>query len=107
MGRIQQLITCSNGAEPTVRRRGEGVGVGKQKPLGLPPVDAFASHYPNVARWVQDGWIEIGRDDFSRSFVRVLDIGGLIWEGEARYSTVHEALMAADAAVARWFETHG
>ena len=43
------------------------------------------TNYPHVDRWVQDfGWIEIGQDDFSRSMVRALDIGGLIWEGKAK-----------------------
>jgi hypothetical protein len=63
--------------------------------------------YPNVAQWVQDGWIELGRDDFSKSFVRVLDIGGLIWEGKAKYPTVHSALQALDAAIAKWIEENG
>jgi hypothetical protein len=31
-----------------------------------------------MAAWVQDGWIEIGRDDFSHSFVRALDAAGMI-----------------------------
>ncbi len=74
---------------------------------GLPPADPFAALYPNVARWVQDGWVEIGRDDFSRSFVRVLDIGGMVWEGENSYPTVHEALLAADAAIGAWFDENG
>ena len=72
-----------------------------------PPADPFAGLYPYVARWVQDGWIEVGRDDFSRSFVRVLDIGGLVWEGAISYPTVHEALAAADAALAAWFAENG
>jgi len=30
--------------------------------------------YPHVARWVRDcGWIELGRNDYSRSMVRALD----------------------------------
>lgn len=41
--------------------------------------DSFEDLYPNIAAWVMDGWVEIGRDDFSRSQVRALDIGGLIW----------------------------
>ena len=63
--------------------------------------------YPNVAGWVQDGWIELGRDDFNKSFVRVLDIGGLIWEGKASYPTVHDALQELDAAIAKWLEENG
>ena len=39
--------------------------------------------YPTIARWVLEyGWIEIGHDDMSRSFVRALDEGGLVWEGQ-------------------------
>ena len=41
---------------------------------------------------MQDGWVEIGRDDYSRSFVRAFDIGGIVWEGEEEYPCVHEAL---------------
>jgi hypothetical protein len=72
-----------------------------------PAPDPFADFYPNVAAWVQDGWVEIGRDDYSRSFVRVLDIGGMIWEGDSKYATVHEALLALDAAIADWLEENG
>jgi hypothetical protein len=71
------------------------------------PDDPFATLYPNLANWVKDGWIELGRDDYSRSFVRVLDIGGQIWEGSARYKTIHAALQAADAAVAEWLGENG
>ncbi len=69
--------------------------------------DPFAAVYPNVAAWVQDGWVEIGRDDYSRSFVRVLDIGGMVWEGKVSYPTVHDALLAADDAIAAWLEENG
>jgi hypothetical protein len=43
----------------------------------------------------------------SRSFVRVLDIGGTIWEGKRSYPTVHAALTAADAAIAKWVKESG
>ena len=37
----------------------------------------FEHTYPNIARWVQSyGWIEIGDDGQSPSFVRALDEGG-------------------------------
>ena len=43
---------------------------------------AFEDTYPHITEWVQDrGWIEIGQDERSTSFVRALDIGGLVWEG--------------------------
>jgi hypothetical protein len=34
-----------------------------------------------------DGCIELGQDDFSRSLVRILDSGGLIWESDQRFKT--------------------
>jgi hypothetical protein len=38
------------------------------------------------------GWIEIGHDDMSRSFVRALDEGCLVWEGQDDYATLDDAL---------------
>ncbi len=70
-------------------------------------VESFDERYPNIAGWVRDGWIEIGRDEYSRSFVRVLDIGGLVWEGEQEYETVEEALSAAEAGISVWLEENG
>jgi len=63
------------------------------------------TNYPHVARWVLDfGWIEIGQDDFSHSMVRALDIGGLIWEGKASYTTLDDAMQDLDQALAAWFK---
>jgi hypothetical protein len=37
---------------------------------------SFDATYPTIARWVQEyGWIEIGQDDMSRSFIRALNEG--------------------------------
>jgi len=61
--------------------------------------------YPHVARWVRDcGWIELGRNDYSRSMVRALDIGGLIGEGKASYATLDAALQDLEEALAAWFK---
>ena len=47
--------------------------------------------YPTIARWVMEyGWIEIGQDHMSRSFVRALDEGGLVWEGQEDYATLDD-----------------
>jgi hypothetical protein len=35
-------------------------------------------------------------------FIRVLDIGGMIWEGAEEYPTLDNALQAADQAVTTW-----
>ena len=56
--------------------------------------DSFEARYPNIAGWVQDGWIEMGRDDCGRAFVRALDIGGLVWEGDGPYAGLDAALTA-------------
>lgn len=74
---------------------------------GEPPADAVVALYPNIAAWVQDGWIEIGRDDYSRSFVRALNIGGMVWEGKPGYPSLHDALQALDAGIAAWLEENG
>jgi hypothetical protein len=68
----------------------------------------FAELYPNLAYWVHSfGWMAIGEDDYSTSFIRILDIGGMIWESEDDYDTLDAALQAADAAVAAWFNEQG
>jgi hypothetical protein len=66
------------------------------------PQSDLERKYPHLTAWVKDGdsWIAIGTDDYSRSFIRVLDIGGMIWEGETSYPTLDDALAAADAAIA-------
>jgi hypothetical protein len=69
--------------------------------------ESFEERYPNITVWVQDGWIELGQDGYSRSLVRVLGIGGMVWEGGERYETVDEALAEAEAAIAAWLEKNG
>lgn len=64
----------------------------------------FASTYPHIADWVEDGILEIGRGDWSNSFIRVMDEGGIIWEGKRKYATLNEALQEAENAIAEWFE---
>lgn len=78
----------------------------KRKSQGLPP-DSFEARYPNIAAWVQDGWVEIGRDDYSHSFVRALDIGGMVWEGAEEYDSLEEALRMLDTGIAAWRKETG
>ena len=70
-------------------------------------MSSFDEEYTNIAWFVQDGWIEIGQDEYSRSFIRVLDIGGLLWESKESYETVAEALAETDAAIKRLAAEHG
>lgn len=66
----------------------------------------FDQPYSHLASWILngDGWIELGQDDFSRSMIRILDIGGMIWESNERYETIDQALAAAEQALAEWIE---
>jgi hypothetical protein len=66
----------------------------------------FDQQYPHLAAWILggDAWIELGQDEMSHSMVRILDIGGLIWESDERYETVAQALAAAEIALAEWSE---
>ncbi|MDA0685105.1 MAG: hypothetical protein O3A57_11905 [Bacteroidetes bacterium] len=79
----------------------------KTQPSNKSQANPFATLYPNIAAWVQDGWVEIGHDDYSRSFVRALDTGGMVWEGEQNYPSLHDALQALDAGIAGWLEENG
>jgi len=68
----------------------------------------FETAYPHLARWIEVfGWLTIGHDDYSRSFIRVIDEGGMIWESEESYPSLDDALNAADRAVAEWMESQG
>lgn len=62
----------------------------------------FDEQYPNITGWIQDGWIEMGQDEYSTSFIRVLDAGGLVWESKSTHETVAAALAEADKAIGQW-----
>lgn len=69
---------------------------------------AFPERYPHIARWVRDGWIEVGWTSYgTRSFVRALDEGGMVWEGAAEYESLADALAALDAGIAAWLAENG
>ena len=64
---------------------------------------AFEQAYPHVACWVKDyGWIEIGHDGLSPSFVRALDECGLIWEGDEATEDLDGVLRTLDSILAEW-----
>lgn len=69
----------------------------KKRASSLNPDQAF----PRVAAWIQGcGWIEFGADSFSDSAIRILDIGGMVWESIEEYETLAEVLQAAEEALA-------
>jgi hypothetical protein len=58
---------------------------------------------PTIARWVQEfGWIEIGQEKMSRSFIRALDAGGMVWEGQEHYATLGDALQDVEVGLVAW-----
>jgi|GEM_PF-747955 len=62
--------------------------------------------YPHIAAWVDGGgWIELGQNEYSRSFIRILDTGGMLWEGTTRYISLDALLHAAEEALMRLEET--
>jgi hypothetical protein len=66
--------------------------------------DQFATAYPHIAAWVREheGWIEVGADEYSRSFVRAVYAGGFAWEGKPTYPSLDKAFQALDAGIAAW-----
>jgi hypothetical protein len=59
-------------------------GKRQSEAISNPSSDPFSARYPDIAARVQDGWIEIGRDDFSHLFCKKLWIAG----GTVRLATV-------------------
>lgn len=69
-------------------------------PKKSPPIRAES--YPGIARWIAKyGTIEFGYCLETRSSIRVLDEGGLIWSVRASYPTFTEALADCEANVTR------
>ncbi|WP_428484304.1 SWIM zinc finger family protein [Rhodopila sp.] len=68
--------------------------------------DIFTEKYPNITGWIKDGWIEIGRDGYSTSIIRVLDQGGLVWEGGTRHKSMDKVLQEAEDAIADWTQNN-
>ena len=60
---------------------------------------AIAEQFPNVAAWIEDGWIELGPTNWSRSFIRLMIADNLMWEGREHYASVERAFADAEAAI--------
>jgi hypothetical protein len=69
---------------------------------------SFAEAYSNIVHWVLGGgWIEVGHTDYTRSFVRACDEGGMVFEGDSSYPTLEAALKALDAGIMAWLKENG
>ena len=73
-----------------------------------PPRSSFDEMFPTIARWIsqEEGWVELGADDYSRSLARALYGGGIVWEGTGQYGSLDEALRAMEDGIASWLEEH-
>ncbi|AGA30150.1 hypothetical protein Sinac_6040 [Singulisphaera acidiphila DSM 18658] len=69
---------------------------------------SFDRLYPTIARWItqEEGWVEIGADDYSHSLVRALYGGGMVWEGTDVYGSIDAALRAMEAGITAWLEKY-
>jgi len=74
--------------------------------ISTPKGISFSSQYPNIDGWVKDGWIEIGYETYTKSFIRVMDEGGTVWEGRSRYPSLDDALADAEHAIAEWMKNN-
>src|SRR3954452_8968952 len=75
---------------------------------GSPSPGLLQQVYPTIARWASGyGWVEFGIDGRDRPFVRALDEGGTVWEGEGRYETLDVALGALEAGLVEFLEEEG
>ncbi len=69
---------------------------------------SFDESFPAIARWIlqEEGWVELGADDYSRSLARALYGGGMAWEESDDYGSLDEALRAMEVGIASWLDEH-
>jgi hypothetical protein len=58
---------------------------------------SFSEIYPNITHWIDSlGWVEIGQDEYSKSLVRLLNEGGMVWESNGTHRAIDDALQALE-----------
>ena len=68
----------------------------------------LSSTCPHIAAWTESyGWIEIGQDDYSKSFIRVVDEGGMVWESKPNYKSLDDALNDLETALEKIIDEIG
>lgn len=66
---------------------------------------ALEKQFPALTYWVKrHGWIEMGDDGRSSSFMRACDEGALVWESSKRYRSLDEAFMDLEKALKVYIE---
>jgi len=70
----------------------------------LHAMNTFDKIYPYLSSWVHTtGWIEIGQDEYSTSWIRILNEGGMVYEDEGS-KTLERALQKAEYYLKTGFE---
>ncbi len=65
----------------------------------------FSELYPSITKWIDiQGWIEIGQDENSESFVRAIDEGGLVWESNEKHNSIDDSLFDLEKYLEKWIE---
>jgi len=68
----------------------------------------FSPTYPNITYWTEScGWIEIGYDYNTDTFIRALDEGGMVWGSESEYKSIDDALNDLETALGKIIEEIG
>ena len=58
--------------------------------------------YPHIGRWLAEGrLVELGRTDTSRSMVRAIAEGRIVWEGKASYRGLDDLLSDLNEGIAQ------
>lgn len=68
---------------------------------------SFEEDYPYIAAWVMDGWVEIGRTDYTKSRVRAFDEGGMVFEGRDKYPSLDATMQDLDEGIKKWCDENG
>jgi hypothetical protein len=77
----------------------------KTSPADHKPKWSFAETFPAINYWVTSvGWIEMGDDDFSPTWIRALTMGGMVWESDDQTTTLDEALQTTETALCAWLD---
>jgi hypothetical protein len=59
-------------------------------------MNKFSVLFPKISWWIDNqGWIELGADEYSTSLVRLIDEGGMCWE-DKKCKDIDNALMNAE-----------
>lgn len=68
--------------------------------------DDLEKRFPAIAAWIQDGWIEIGVQEWTRSSALANDCGGMVYEETKRDMTLTECLESLERGLREYMKEH-